>query len=95
MKTYEAMLLVEPTIAAKEWARVPEEVEQGGTVLIGQFGIGEEGEMQDAAGRFDGRERTRVHFAQDGAAQWMRFKAHFTSYSSRRKSVSPTTCRGA
>ena len=28
MKTYEAMLLVEPTIAAKEWARVPEEVDR-------------------------------------------------------------------
>ena len=28
MKTYEAMLLVEPTIAAKEWTRVPEEVDR-------------------------------------------------------------------
>jgi len=28
VKTYEAMLLVEPTIAAKEWARVPEEVDR-------------------------------------------------------------------
>ena len=70
-----------------------EEIKQGGAVLIGQAGIGQEGEMEDAAGRFDGRERARVHFAQDRAAQWMGFKAHCTSYSSRRKSVSPTTCR--
>ena len=28
MKTYEALLLVEPTIAAKEWTRVPEEVDR-------------------------------------------------------------------
>jgi len=28
VKTYEAMLLVEPTIAAKEWTRVPEEVDR-------------------------------------------------------------------
>ena len=28
MKTYEALLLVEPTVAAKEWTRVPEEVDR-------------------------------------------------------------------
>jgi small subunit ribosomal protein S6 len=38
VKTYEAMLLVDPTIAAKEWARIGEEVDRivkrnGGAVL--------------------------------------------------------------
>lgn len=38
MKTYEAMLLVEPTVAAKEWTRVGEEVDRivkrhGGAVI--------------------------------------------------------------
>jgi small subunit ribosomal protein S6 len=28
VKTYEALLLVEPTVAAKEWTRVPEEVDR-------------------------------------------------------------------
>ncbi len=44
MKTYEAMLLVDPTIAAKEWARVGEEIDRivkrnGATVLqVTRFG---------------------------------------------------------
>ena len=44
MKTYEAMLLVDPTIAAKEWARVGEELDRivkrhGGAVLqVTRFG---------------------------------------------------------
>lgn len=38
MKTYEAMLLVDPTIATKEWAKIGEEIERivkrnGGAVL--------------------------------------------------------------
>ncbi len=28
MKTYEAMLLVDPTVAAKEWVKVGEEVDR-------------------------------------------------------------------
>ena len=44
MRTYEAMLLVEPTIAAREWPRVLEEVDRlakknGATVLqVGKWG---------------------------------------------------------
>ena len=44
MKTYEAMLLVEPTVAAKEWPKIPEEVDRivkrhGGAVLqVTRFG---------------------------------------------------------
>lgn len=44
MKTYEAMLLVEPTVAAKEWNRIGEEVDRivkrhGGAVLqVTRFG---------------------------------------------------------
>ena len=44
MKTYEALLLVEPTIAAKEWTRVGEEVDRivkrhGGSVIqLTRFG---------------------------------------------------------
>ena len=44
MKTYEAMLLVDPTVAAKEWNRIGEEVDRivkrhGGAVLqVTRFG---------------------------------------------------------
>src|SRR6185436_8787161 len=44
VKTYEAMLLVEPTVAAKEWTRVGEEIDRivkrnGGAVLqVVRFG---------------------------------------------------------
>ena len=44
MKTYEGMLLVDPTIAAKEWPRVGEEIDRivkrhGGAVLqVTRFG---------------------------------------------------------
>jgi small subunit ribosomal protein S6 len=38
MRTYEALFVVEPTVAAREWARVPEEIDRvvkknGGTVI--------------------------------------------------------------
>ena len=44
MKTYEALLLVEPTVAAKEWPRIGEEIDRivkrhgGAVVQVTRFG---------------------------------------------------------
>jgi hypothetical protein len=62
-----------------------DEFTKGGTVSGGQVGVGHEGKMQDAQRRRYGREGPGMHFAQNSAAQGMRFKRHGLSFSKIRR----------